>query len=91
MKVNAYAPAVPAAGVPLSVTVPSPLSTNVSPPGSATPVRVMAATGDAVVVTVNVPATPTVKLVVFALVIVGASLTVSVKAWARSIPPCSRR
>ena len=81
VKVNAYAPAVPAAGVPLSVPVPSPLSTNVTPPGSATPVRVIAATGDAVVVTVNVPATPTLKLVVLALVIVGAWLTVSVKAW----------
>ena len=80
VKVNAYAPAVPAAGVPLSVPVPSPLSTNVTPVGSAAPVRVIAATGDAVVDTVNVPATSTVKLVVLALANVGALFTINVKA-----------
>ena len=50
--------AVPAAGVPASVAVPSPLSTNVTPAGSA-PVSVSAAVGNPVVVTVNVPAVPT--------------------------------
>ncbi len=86
VKVNAYAPAVPAAGVPLSVPVPSPLSTNVTPAGSAAPVRVIAATGKPVVVTVNVPGVPTVKLVVFALVIAGVWFTVSVKAWGAVAP-----
>ncbi len=69
----------PAAGVPPNVPVPFPLSTNVTPDGSA-PVRVMAATGNPVVVTANVPATPTVNVVALALVTAGAWLTVSVKA-----------
>ena len=70
----------PAAGVPLSVPVPLPLSTNVTPPGSATPLRVIAGAGKPVVVTVNVPGGPTVNVVRFALVMAGALLTVSVKA-----------
>jgi hypothetical protein len=45
VNVMAYDPAVPAAGVPLSVPVPSPLSVNVTPPGSATPARVIPASG----------------------------------------------
>ena len=72
VKVIAYDPAVPAAGVPLSVPVPLPLSVNVTPPGSAAPVRVIAARGSPVVVTVNVPGAPTVNAVVLALVIAGA-------------------
>ena len=46
VKVIAYAPAVPAAGVPLSVPVPLPLSMNVTPAGSATPVRLIAGIGE---------------------------------------------
>ena len=80
VKVNAYEPAVPAAGVPLSVPVPLPLSTNVTPAGSATPVRVIAGAGKPVVVTVNVPGVPTVNVVELALVIAGAWFTVSVNA-----------
>ena len=45
----------PAAGVPARVAVPSPLSTKVTPAGSA-PVSVSAGVGNPVVVTVNVPA-----------------------------------
>ena len=47
----------PAAGVPARVAVPSPLSTKVTPVGSA-PVSLSAAVGVPVVVTVNVPALP---------------------------------
>ena len=56
VKVSAYVPSVPAAGVPLNVAVPSPLSANVTPVGRAAPVRTMAGAGNPVVVTVNVPA-----------------------------------
>ena len=52
----------PAAGVPARVAVPSPLSMKVTPVGSA-PVSVRAAVGNPVVVTVNEPAGPTVKVV----------------------------
>ena len=56
-------PAVPAAGVPASVAVPLPLSTNVTPVGNA-PVSVIGAeVGNPVVVTVNVPAVPTANVV----------------------------
>ncbi len=51
-------PAVPPAGVPLSVAVPLPLSTNVTPLGSA-PVRVSVGVGTPLVVTVKLPALPT--------------------------------
>ena len=47
----------PAAGVPARVAVPSPLSTKVTPVGSA-PVSLSAGVGNPVVVTVNVPAVP---------------------------------
>ncbi len=71
-------PPVPAAGVPLSVPVPSPLSTNVTPAGSV-PLTVMAGGGAPMVVTVNVPGVPTVNVVVAALVNAGRPVTVSVK------------
>jgi hypothetical protein len=69
--VRAYVPPVPPAGVPLNVAVPFPLFTNVTPPGRA-PVSVSEGFGVPVVVTVNVPAEPTVKVVLPALVIAGA-------------------
>ena len=69
------------AGVPDIVAVPLPLSTNVMGWGS-DPVSVRAGIGEPLVVTVKLPAVPTVKVVLLALVIVGAvvpELTVSVK------------
>ena len=61
----------PTAGVPDSVAVPVPLSTNESPEGNA-PVRVIAGVGNPVVVTLKLLAVPTVNVVAFALVIAGA-------------------
>src|ERR1043165_8227362 len=81
--VIAYVPPVPAFGMPASVAVPLPLSTNVTPPGSA-PVSLRtidAPLGKPVVVTVNVPATPTLNVAAFALVMAGAWLIVRVKDW----------
>src|SRR5262245_26446987 len=49
------------------------------PAGSAAPPRAIVGAGKPLVVTVNVPAVPMVKVVVAALVIAGASLTFSVK------------
>jgi hypothetical protein len=83
-----YEPAVPAAGVPASVADPLPLSMNVTPLGSV-PVLVSVGAGKPVVVTANVPALPTVKAVLLADVIVGASgwlETVSVKPWLAGEP-----
>ena len=68
----------PAAGVPASVAVPLPLLVNVTPVGSV-PVRVTVAAGKPVVVMLNVPAVPIVNEALFALVMAGAWLTVSVK------------
>jgi hypothetical protein len=62
---------VPEAGVPANVAVPFPLSLKVTGLGS-DPDSVSAETGVPVVVTVNVSAEPTVKVVLFALVIAGA-------------------
>ena len=61
----------PDAGVPANVAVPFPLSLKVTGLGS-DPDSVSAETGVPVVVTVNVSAEPTVKVVLFALVIAGA-------------------
>ncbi len=66
------------AGVPAIVAVPLPLSLNVTGLGS-DPDSLRAGAGVPVVVTVNVPAEPTVKVVLFALVIAGALSTVRVK------------
>ena len=55
VKVNAYDPAVPAAGVPLSVAGAVAVVRERDPAGSATPVRVIAGVGNPVVVTVKVP------------------------------------
>lgn|SRR5215472_17838 len=82
VKVIEYALPVPTAGVPESVPVPFPLSLKVTPLGSA-PVSVSDGVGVPVVVTENVPAVPTVNVLLLALVITGAAfglLTVSAKA-----------
>jgi hypothetical protein len=77
-----YVPPVPAAGVPLNVPVPVPVSTNVTPFGSA-PLAVIDGFGFPVAVTVKLPPEPTANVVALALVIDGAdcaAATVSVKA-----------
>jgi hypothetical protein len=80
-------PAVPeASGVPLNVTVPLPLSTNVSPLGNA-PDSVIDGVGDPVVVIVNEPATPTVNVPPLALVIAAAVPTVRLAVAALPVPP----
>jgi hypothetical protein len=68
VKVSGYVPTVPTAGVPLNTPVPG---TKVTPDGRA-PVAERVGAGDPVAVTVNVPAAPTVKVVLFALVMAGA-------------------
>ena len=69
--VMVYVPFVPDAGVPLSLPVPLPLSTKVTPLGSA-PDSVRAGAGKPLVVTVNVPAAPTLNVALLALVMAGA-------------------
>ncbi len=68
----------PAAGVPASVAVPSPLSVKVTPDGSApdsdSPIGLLPEAP-----TVKVPAVPMVKVVVLAEVMIGGVLTVSGK------------
>jgi hypothetical protein len=85
VKVRGYVPLVPAAGVPLSVPVPLALAANVTPLGSA-PDSVREGAGVPVVVTVNVAATPTANVVLFALVIAGAWSTVNVKDCEAGVP-----
>src|SRR5579859_4218537 len=64
----------PAVGVPARVAVPSPLSVNVTPAGRA-PVSLSPGDGNPVVVTVNVPGEPAVKVAENAEVIAGAEAT----------------
>jgi len=88
LMVIAYVPPVPAAGVPLSVPVPFPLSPKVTPLGSE-PVSVREGVGVPVVVTENVLAVPTVNVVPPALVMTGVVLAVftpSVKVWVAAVP-----
>jgi hypothetical protein len=68
--------------VPAKLAVPLPLSVNVTPAGSA-PDSDKVGLGDPVVATMNDPAEATKKVVVLALVIVGAisPFTVSMKFW----------
>ena len=64
------------------------LSTKVTPLGSA-PISVRVGVGVPVVVTENVPAAPTVNVVLLALVITGAApglFTVTVKVWVVGVP-----
>jgi hypothetical protein len=68
-------PRLPSAGVPLTVAVPSPLSRKVTPPGSA-PLALRLGVGKPSVVTRKLPGWRSVNVVVLALVIAGASLTV---------------
>ena len=56
-------PPVPAAGVPLSVPVPLPLSVKVTTDGNATPPRARLGAGKPLVVTVNEPGVPTLNVV----------------------------
>ena len=77
---NEYVPLVSAAGVPESVAVPSPLSTNVTPAGSVVPPSsrcIDAPFGSPVVLTVNEPAMLVVNVALSALVIAGAAKTVN--------------
>jgi hypothetical protein len=88
VRVSVYTPPLPDAGVPLSVAVPFPLFTNVTPLGSV-PVSVKVGVGDPVAVTVKLPAAPTVNVVLLALVIAGATcavFTVRVNAWLAGLP-----
>ena len=85
VNVMGYVLPVPAAGVPLSVPVPFPLSTNVIPLGSA-PASAREGAGKPAVVTLNVPAVPTVNVALLALVIAGGRPTVSVKLWLAGDP-----
>jgi len=86
--VSEYVPPVPV-GVPLRVAVPFPLSVKVTPLGRV-PDSLSAGVGDPVVVTVKLPAVPTVNVVLFALVIAGAvppELPLGLKA-AITAAPC---
>ena len=80
-----HIPPVPSAGVPASVAVPSPLSVKVTPVGNV-PVETTRAglVGKPLVVTPKVPPTPTLNVVLSALVIAGAWSTVRVKDWVAS-------
>ena len=76
-----YEPAVPVAGVPAIVAVPLPLSLKVTGLGNE-PDSLRAGVGEPVVVTVKLPAAPTEKVVLLALVILEAvppAATVRVK------------
>ena len=85
VKVREYVPPLPDAGIPLSVAVPFPLFMNVTPLGSA-PVSVRVGVGVPVVVTVKLPAVPTVNVAVLALVIAGAWFIFNVKLWLAAVP-----
>jgi len=76
---SGYPFAVPGAGVPLRVAVPSPLSTNVTPVGNA-PVSVRDGVGVPIVVMEKNPTDPTVKVVVLPEVIAAVEFTLNVNA-----------
>ena len=72
-------PSVPTCGMPLSVAVPFPLSVKVTLAGKAPTLVIVVTVGEPAAVTVKEPGLPIVKAVLSALVMVGASVTVSVK------------
>ena len=82
VKVIKYVPPVAAAGVPLSAPV---AAVNVTPEGKE-PDSESVGAGEPVVVTVNEPAAPTVKVALEALVIAGAWFTVRVKLCVAFVP-----
>src|ERR1700688_2610405 len=71
VRVSGYVTPLPDAGVPLSIALPFPLSVNTTPIGSV-PDSLKDGVVVPVVVTVKLPAAPTVKIVLLALVTVGA-------------------
>ena len=75
----------PVAGVPEMVAVPLPLSLKVTGFGN-DPESLRVGVGEPVVVTVKVPAVPTVKVVLLALVIASGGFTVRVKVWVAAVP-----
>ena len=75
--VNVKTPVLPAAAVPASVAVPSPLSVKLMPTGSA-PISLIVGTGKPVVVMLNDADEPAVMVSLAALVMAGASSTSSV-------------
>lgn len=79
-------PPVPEAALPDSVPVPLPLSTKVTPLGSA-PFSERAGGGNPVVVTVNDPDAPAVKVALVALVMAGGPATVLVAVMVTGPPP----
>jgi hypothetical protein len=78
--VTTYTFEVPAAGVPAKVAVPFPLSLKVTPLGRV-PVSLSDGAGKPAVVTVKLPADPSLKVVLLAEVMVGGPSTVRVKLW----------
>ena len=74
-----------AAGVPLNFAVPLPLSMKVTPDGKL-PDSEIAGAGDPVVVTLNDPAVPILKLALFGLVNAGPCPTFNVKLCDASVP-----
>src|SRR4051794_39095606 len=77
---------VPAAGVPLRVAVPSPLSVKVTPVGRLPVAVIVVAVGyPAAVVTAKVPDVPIANVVPSSLVMAGSSVTVRVKSWVASV------
>ena len=78
--VSLYVPPWPTPGVPASVAVPLPLSTQARPCGRA-PDSASVGAGAPVVLTVKLNAEPSVALALFAVVIVGFALTVSTNDW----------
>jgi hypothetical protein len=80
----ANVPETPMSGVPLNVAV---AGSNVNPrEGIIQPPRLTVGAGSPVVVTVNDPRRPAVKVALAALVIEGASLIVRVKLWVAAVP-----
>jgi hypothetical protein len=81
-----YAPPLKAAGVPLSVAVPLPLSVKVTPGGKA-PVSVKDGTGEPVLVIVKEPAEPTLNVVLLALVMDADEFTAKEAEAVLPVPP----